>query len=65
MKQEYLTDTFRKASNRVCTSTITVCPFLLSPTPLDSAMKTQKTQKRTLITLNKQVKEISKLNTLI
>ena len=42
-----------------------VCPVLLSPMPIASAMKTQKTQQGTLITLNKQLKEISKLNTLI
>jgi hypothetical protein len=50
MKQAYLKDMFRNSFKRVCTSAIIVCPVLLSPTPLASAMKTQKTRKRALIT---------------
>jgi hypothetical protein len=64
MKQAYLSDMFKKVTKSLSTSNV-VSPDPLSPTPsVTSAMKTAKTQKKTLITLNQQVKEIPKWNTL-
>ena len=62
MKQADLTDMFKKVTKSLCTSNV-VSPDPLSPTP-SVTMKTAKTQKKTLITLNQQMKEIAKWNTL-
>jgi hypothetical protein len=62
MKQADPRDMFTKVSKSVCTLTVVVFPDPLSPAPLIStAMKTPE-NKRTLMTLNQQVKEITKLN---
>jgi hypothetical protein len=64
MKQADLSDMFRKVTKSLYTSNV-VSPVPLSPTPsVTSAMKTAKTQKKTLINLNHPMKEIHKWNTL-
>jgi hypothetical protein len=62
MKQADLSDMFKKVTRSLCTSNV-VSPVPLSPTP-SVTMKTAKTQKKTMITLNQQMKEIPKWNTL-
>ena len=58
MKQADLSDMFKNVTKSLYTSHV-VFPDTLSPTPsVPSAMKTAKTQKKTLITLNQQLKEI-------
>lgn len=55
MENKQTSQTCSKDPTRVCM----VSPDHLSPTPANfSTMKTQKTQKRTLMTLNPQMKEI-------
>jgi hypothetical protein len=51
---------FKKASKNICTTTVLASPNPFSPTPTSSAMKTPETQK---MTLNQQMKKISKWNT--
>jgi hypothetical protein len=65
MKQEDLRDMFIDASKSVCTSTVVVSPDPLSPAPsnISAVKRLQKTEKRTLMTLNQQMKEISKWST--
>jgi hypothetical protein len=63
MKQAGLKDILKKPSRSVCSSATGVSPDPLSPTQSSSALKIQKTQKRTLMTLNQQMKGISKWNT--
>jgi hypothetical protein len=66
MKQADYRDMFTDTSKSVCILTIVVSPDPLSPTPNISAVKRlQKTEKRTLMTLNQHMKEISKWNTLL
>ena len=54
IKQAHLNDKFKKSSQSICTSTV-VLSDPLSPIP--------STQKRALMTLNQQMKEISRWNT--
>jgi hypothetical protein len=54
IKQAHLKDKFKKASRSICTSAV-VSSDPLSPIP--------STQKRTMMALNQQMKEISKWNT--
>jgi hypothetical protein len=61
MKQPHLTDVLEKTSKSVFTSTVVVSSDSLSPTAsTSSATRLWKTQKRTVITLNQQIKETSK-----
>jgi len=60
MEQSDLRDMFRKTSKSIGTSTILASPNLMSPTPPPSATKLQKTKK---MTLNQQMKKISKWST--
>jgi len=64
MKQADLSDMFRKVTKRSPHQMW----YLLTPClllhPVTSALKTAKTQKKTLITLNQPMKEIPKWNTL-
>ena len=61
MQQADLRDMFKYASKSVCISTIAVTPNPFLPNPsTSSAMKTSETQKRTLMTLNQQMKKIFK-----
>ena len=56
MKQADLRDMFKKALTSVCTSTVVASPHPLSPKPAaSSAVET--------MTLNQQMKDISKLHT--
>jgi hypothetical protein len=64
VKETDLREILRKASKNVCTSTVAVSPDHLSPAPSTStAVKTPEHTERTLMTLNQQIKEISKWNT--
>jgi len=64
VKERDLREVFSKVSKSVCTSTIAVSPDHLSPAPPNStAVKTPEHTERTRMTLNQQMKEISKWNT--
>jgi hypothetical protein len=53
MKEVDLRDMFKKALMSICAPIVTVPSDPLSPNPLtSSAMKTQKTRQKTLMTLN-------------
>jgi hypothetical protein len=63
VKQADIRNIFKKAPRSVCTSTIVISFDPWSPvSPTSSSLKTQTTQKRTHMTLNKYMKEISKWN---
>jgi hypothetical protein len=62
MKQEDVRDMFKKVFKSVCVSTIVVCPDSLCTPSTSSAMKIRETQKISLMTVNQQVKEVSKWN---
>jgi hypothetical protein len=55
-------DMFKKASKSGCTSTIVLSPDPFSLTPINffKVCRLQQTQKRTLMTLNQQLKELSR-----
>ena len=60
MQQADLSDMFKYALKSVCISIIAVIPDPPSPNPSTSlAMKTSETQKRTLKTLNQNMKRYS------
>jgi hypothetical protein len=64
LKQAKLRGMFKKASWSVCTATIVVSPDPSSPSvPNSSIVKLHKAPKRTLMTVNQQLKEISYWNT--
>jgi hypothetical protein len=64
LKEADLGDMFKKVFKNVCISTAVFFSDFLSLTPsASSAIILQKTQKRTLITLNQQTKEIAKWKT--
>lgn len=64
LKQAGLRDMFKMAFKSFWASTVAISPNTLSPTPsTSSVVKTpedQKTQKRILMTLNQQLKDMSK-----
>ena len=60
MKEEG--DMFEEALKSVCISTIVICPDSLCTLKASSAIKNQETQKTSLMTVNQQVKEVSKWN---
>jgi hypothetical protein len=57
MKRADLRDMFKKASKRVCTSTIVLSPYPLSPTPTTSATKTPENTEEDPDALNQQMKD--------
>ena len=61
MKQSDTKDMFKKSSKSVCASVVVAC--LLLHQLLLLLRKLQKTQKKTLMSLNQPIKEMSKLNT--
>ena len=66
IKQADLRNMFRKSSKNVCTSTVVVSPDPLSTTcQLLQLLRLQIIQKRTLLTLNQQIKGIHKQNALL
>jgi len=64
MKQADLSDMFKKVSKSLYISHVVFSEPLSTTPSVTSVMKTAKTQKKTLITLNQQLKEIPKWNTL-
>jgi hypothetical protein len=62
LKQTDFRDMFKKAYKSICTPTIMAHPDTLSPTPTTSSV-IKTSENRTLMTLNQQVKVISKWNT--
>jgi hypothetical protein len=64
LRQAGLRDMFQMAFKSFCASTVVISPNTLSPTlSTSSAVKTlegQNTQKRILMTLNQQLKDVSK-----
>jgi hypothetical protein len=62
MKEEDVRDMFKEAFKSVCISTIVVRPDSLCTPSTSSAIKIRETQKTTLMTVNQQVKEVSKWN---
>jgi len=66
MQQAYLSDMLKYALKSACISTMAVTPDSFSPNPsTSSATKTSETQKRTLMTLNQQMREIFKSSELL